>query len=87
MNIYKNLIMNYINNKLTVEDIVEYAAKNGTSLSSSESIIIYNFIKRNYKNILDGDESSFIELEQQLDRNLYHKIINLYMNYKSKLLL
>lgn len=79
--------MNYINNKLTVEDIIEYAAKNNTSLSSSESIIIYNFIKRNYKNILDGDESSFKELEQQLDKNLYHKIINLYMNYKSKLLL
>ena len=41
--------------------------------------------KRNYKFILNGDESSFKDLEQQLDKDLYKKIKELYMYYKSKL--
>ena len=59
--------------------------KNNFMLSSRDSIIIYNFIKRNYKFILNGDESSFKDLEQQLDKDLYKKIKELYIYYKSKL--
>ncbi len=58
--------------------------KNNFMLSSRDSIIIYNFIKRNYKFILNGDESSFKDLEQQLDKDLYKKIKELYMYYKKQ---
>ena len=85
--IYKNLIINYINKNLTVDDIINFAKKNNTNISNSESIIIYNFIKRNYQNILNGDESSFNTLKKEIDPSLYNKIIQLYMKYKSKLLL
>lgn len=84
--IYKNLITNYINNNLSIDDIKEYALKSNINLSHSDTIIIYNFIKRNYKNILDGDESSFNNLKLQINKDLYDKIIKIYNYYKSKLL-
>ena len=85
MLIYKKIIENYIKTTLSPEIIIDYAYKNGFMLSSKDSIIIYNFVKRTYKFILNGDESSFKELEQQLDKELYNKIKDLYMYYKSKL--
>lgn len=85
INIYKNLITNYISNNLCIEDILTYASNNNIPLSKSDSIIIYNFIKRNYKNILSGDESSFRDLQSSISIDLYHKIMSLYKEYKSKL--
>ena len=82
--IYKNLIINYVNN-MTTNDILNFAKKNNISISTSESIIIYNFIKRNYKFILNGDDSSLKELKNSLREDLYNKIIELYMYYKNKL--
>ncbi|MCI8346935.1 MAG: DUF2624 family protein [Bacilli bacterium] len=87
IHIYKNLISNYINHNLTVDDILTYAAKKQILLSKSDSIIIYNFIKRNYKNILNGDESSFQELQESISNYLYQKIMSLYKEYKSKFLI
>ncbi len=70
---------------MTPNDILTFAIKNNISVSSSESIIIYNFIKRNYKFILNGDDSSLKELKKLLRDDLYNKIIELYMYYKNKL--
>lgn len=72
---------------MTTTDIINFSIKNNFTISTSESIIIYNFIKRNYKLILNGDESSLLELKQSLRKDLYNKIIELYMYYKSKLFL
>ena len=70
---------------MTPNDILTFAIKNNISVSSSESIIIYNFIKRNYKFILNVDDSSLKELKKLLRDDLYNKIIELYMYYKNKL--
>ncbi len=70
---------------MTTNDILNFAKKNNISISTSESIIIYNFIKRNYKFILNGDDSSLKELKNSLREDLYNKIIELYMYYKNKL--
>ena len=84
IHIYKNFISNYINHNLTVDDILTYAAKNQILLSKSDSIIIYNFIKRNYKAILNGDETSFQQLKESIPTYLFQKIMSLYKEYKSK---
>ncbi len=84
INIYKNLIINYINNKLTVDDIIEFAATNNIKITNSESIIIYNFIKRNYLKVLNNDLEVFKELKTNISKPLYDKIIELYLSYKSK---
>ena len=70
---------------MTTNDILNFAKKNNISISTSESIIIYNFIKRNYKFILNVDDSSLKELKNSLREDLYNKIIELYMYYKNKL--
>jgi len=67
---------------MTVNDVINFANKNNISISSSESIIIYNYIKRNYKFILNNDDSSLSELKNSLRKDLYDKIIELYMYYK-----
>ena len=70
---------------MTVNDVINFANKNNISISSSESIIIYNYIKRYYKFILNNDDSSLSELKNSLRKDLYDKIIELYMYYKNKL--
>ena len=83
--IYKNLIISYINNNLDINIIKEYASSINFNISTSESIIIYNFIKRNYNFLLNGNEDCFCELKKSLRPELYNKIKELYNYYKSKL--
>ena len=71
--------------KLSVEDIIDFAYKNNINVSQSESIIIYNFIKRNYIYILDNDNNKIHEIKNYIRDDLYQKIIELYNQYKSKL--
>ncbi len=87
MDIYKKLIINYIEQSLTIEDIFNYAGKNKILLSKDDALTIYNFIKKNYNSILNGDESSFKELKLNVDSLLYQKLIELYSYYKHKLML
>ena len=58
MLIYKKIIENYVKTTLSPEIIIDYAYKNNFMLSSRDSIIIYNFIKRNYKfiDVLNEEE-------------------------------
>ena len=86
MNIYKKIIKNYVEQSLTLEDIYNYAGKNNMMLSKKDATTIYDFIKKNYQSILDGEESSFSQLKNSLDSMLYQKIIELYQYYKSKLM-
>lgn len=85
MFIYRNLIVNYINHKLTPEIIKVYASNNSFPITTSESIIIYNFIKRNYNLILNGNNEIIKSLKCEVRDDLYNKVYDLYIYYKSKL--
>lgn len=76
------MIINYINNTLSIEDIKKYAKDNNYNITNQESIIIYNFIKENYESILNNDESKFLELKKLIREDLYNDIIRLYKTYK-----
>ena len=52
------------------------------NLSDQEINIIYNFIKENYNSLLEQDTSSFELLKNQLNKETYNEIINLYNKYK-----
>ena len=67
IHIYKNFIINYIQNKLSPSMIMEYAKTNHFPISTSESIIIYNFIKRNYNFLLNGEEDKLKGYEYGAD--------------------
>lgn len=63
-----NLIERFIN-RMTLEDVNNFALKNGITLNSDELSFTYNFIKKNYKEML-------------LNPNLFD--INKYQNFYSK---
>ena len=82
---YKELIKSYIP-KLTPKLIKEYGKKLNISLTDSETIILYQFIMKNYSEFLEGNETSFIELKRKLNPNLYEQLLNLYNENKNKYL-
>ena len=82
---YKELIKSYIP-KLTPKLIKEYGKKLNISLTDSETIILYQFIMKNYSEILEGNKTSFIELKRKLNPNLYEQLLNLYNENKNKYL-
>lgn len=84
INIYKKIITLYINNTLSPSIIKEYALNNNYNMTNQESIIIYNFIKENYEDILNGNEKKIFDLKPLIREELYNNIIKLYYFYKEK---
>lgn len=84
INIYKKIIENYINTTLNPSIIKDYASNNNFNISSSESIILYNFIKENYKFILNGNDEVLLKLKKLIREDLYEEVIKLYNYYKNK---
>ena len=84
INIYKKIIENYINTTLNPSIIKDYASNNNFNISSSESIILYNFIKENYKSILNGNSEVLLKLKLLIREDLYEEGIKLYNYYKNK---
>ena len=81
---YKELIKKWIPN-LTPKIIKDYGEKVNIKLTESETNILYQFIMKNYSEILDGNEKSFSYLKEKLNPNLYYKLYNLYSEYKKYL--
>ena len=82
---YKELIKNWLP-KLTPKMIKDYGEKINISLTDSETSILYQFIMKNYSEILDGNETSFNELKQKINPNLYQQLLKLYEQNKAKYL-
>ena len=82
---YKELIKNWIP-KLTPKIIQEYGKKLGFFLTNSETNILYQFIMKNYSEILDGNEKSFSELQKQISPTLYNQLLKIYTENKRKFL-
>lgn len=81
MNIF---LRSYIN-KITEQDIYNYALKEGITLLGDETRIIYTYLK-NYWQVLLNDDSTFIfeELKEKLRDETYNKIVELYEKYKKQ---
>lgn len=82
---YKELIKKWIPN-LTKENIIDYAKKINISLSDSDANTLYQFIMKNYSEILEGNETIFEELKQKINPNLYQQLLKLYEQNKAKYL-
>ena len=82
---YKELIKNWIP-KLNPKMIKDYGENLNISLTDSETIILYQFIMKNYSEILEGNETSFKELKQKINPNLYQQLLKLYEQNKAKYL-
>ena len=80
------IIEKYIN-KLTINHINEYAKNQNIKLINNENEIIYDFIKKNYKNLLkeNYNEELIKDLKCSLSLNTYEKVNSLYKEAKEKI--
>lgn len=82
--IYKALIQKYINT-ITIEDIKNFAIKNKMPISDNEALIIYNFIKKYYNEVLNKNDQIFLLLKDKVRPQVYNNIIDLYNKNKTKI--
>lgn len=83
--IYNKLVEKAISN-LTTQDLETFANKHNLSYTKDELIIIYQFIKYNYKELLNQNIKVFEEIKNKINPNLYKKLLVLYIEYKQKYL-
>jgi hypothetical protein len=83
--IYKELVRKYIN-KLSINDLVMFASKNNITYTNDELLIVYNFIKDNYNELLNENISVFEKIRYKISPSLYKELLKLYIDYKQKYL-
>lgn len=78
-----NLITTYIE-KLTKEDIVNFANKNNLKTTNKEIDFVYSFIKTNYKSVLNNPKSFDIApYKNNFSEENYIFLNNLINKYKN----
>lgn len=80
----KYIIKKYIE-KITLQDIICFAEKNNIAMEKKEAIILQNYIKKNWEEIIYGDYTNTIQtLKNQIEKNTIEKIEKLFLMYKAK---
>ncbi len=78
------LIKQYIN-KITINNINDFAIKNNINLNEKELNILYDVIKQRYEEVLYQDDSVIKSyLKEHLTSENYDKVIKLYNEYRKK---
>ena len=78
-----NLLKQYIN-KITINNINDFALKNNINLSEKELNFLFDLIKNNHENIINDIKPFETILKENLSNDNYQKINNLYYEYKQK---
>ena len=79
---YEIIIKNYVD-KLSYDDVINYAKKNNIILKDGEGKIIYDFIKKNWREIYKGDRLKMLnEIKNKVSNDTYLYILDIYNKYK-----
>ena len=78
---YKQLILNYINN-IKKEDITSFSLKQNINLKIDELNIIYDYIKNESARIINNPHEVINEIKDKVSLPVYNKILELYNKYK-----
>ena len=79
-----NIIERFINN-MTIDDINNFALKKGVNLSQNELEFTYNFIKQNYKTILNNPKLLDLErYKNKYTKENFEKISKVFQEYFQK---
>ena len=81
---YKLFILKYME-KLTKDDISKYALSQDTPLNDNELDLIYAYIKKYPKRILNEPLEVLEEIKDDLNTDVYYKLLELYDKYKDKI--
>ncbi len=80
-----NLVGQYINNKLTINNINDFGIKNNIILSESELNALLFVAKNHYQDLLKGNDSEVkVFLQDKLTKDNYDKVLHLYEEYREK---
>lgn len=80
----KNLINKYIE-KLTINDIYEFASKNDIMLKECEANIIYSYTKKYWEEVIFFDHNPILnKVKDSLEPTTYNKLNELINFYKDK---
>ncbi len=80
---YQKVLKNYISS-LTVKDVEEVLKKYQLSYKQEEVIILYQFVKYHYQDLLEEKIEVFQELKNQINPNLYKQLLSYYIELKQK---
>ncbi len=82
----EKLISEYVK-RMTIDDVNNFALKNGIILKDDEIKLIYDHIKTNWHTIVFGNPRGILDdLKSKLDNNSYQKIEALYVYFKNRYL-
>lgn len=80
----KNFFIKRYIDKLTIQDIKNFANSNNINLNDDQLYYIFNLIKNDWKQILNSDTYALNKLKEKFDDKNYNKIEKLYYEYKKK---
>ena len=79
----KSLIKNYVD-KLTIDNLREFAFKNDIELSTSELEYLLNLAKNNFEDILVNEDKYLDSVEKNINPTAFIKVKELYLYYKNR---
>lgn len=80
----KKLIEQYVQ-KLTINDVNNFALKNNIFLTNNELKLIYNHIKENWYSIIYENPNVVLQnIKENINIDSYQKIENLYYSFYEK---
>ncbi len=79
-----NIIEKFIN-KMSIDDVNNFALSKNIHLSNDELIWTYNFIKKNYKNYFSNPKAFNIDLyKNNYSKENFNKIVKVFNEYSQK---
>lgn len=82
MNIY--LLEKYVD-KITKDDINNFALSRGIKVSDHDLDIIYNHVKNDYKTFVYGNQRAILDkLKEEVELGTYNQIELLFLQYKDR---
>ncbi|MCI8778391.1 MAG: hypothetical protein HFI87_04520 [Bacilli bacterium] len=80
----KNFFIKRYIDKLTMQDIKNFANSNNIILNEEQLYYIFNLIKNDWKQILSNDAYVLNKIKEKFDNETSKKIEKLYYEYKKK---
>ncbi|MCI9435082.1 MAG: hypothetical protein HFI86_07435 [Bacilli bacterium] len=80
----KNFFIKRYIDKLTMQDIKNFANSNNINLNDEQLYYIFNLIKNDWKQILNNDTYTLNKIKEKFDNETSKKIEKLYYEYKKK---
>ena len=79
----KGLIKNYIE-KLTIDNLKEFALRNDISLNESEFEYLLNIVKNNFEDILVNEDKYLKEVQNNINPQAFVRVKELFLYYKNR---